>query len=66
MAKTFKDGNLTMKLVGEDKKALRTINFNNLVEDAPEEDILNVRSAIESLVDEPFNKTSVIENYEID
>ena len=66
MAKTFKSGKLSMKLVGEDKKAVRTMNFNNLINDAPEAEILKVRSAIETLVDEPFNKTSVTENYEID
>ena len=66
MAKTFKSGKLTMKLVGEDKKAVRTMNFNNMMNDAPEEEILKVRSAIETLVDEPFNKTNVTENYEID
>lgn len=66
MAKTFKSGRLSMRLVGEDKKAIRTMNFNNLINDAPEAEILKVRGALETLVDEPFNKTSVTENYEID
>lgn len=65
MAKTFMSSKLTMKVM-EDKKAKNSLTLNNVTEDADVAAIESVRSSLETLIDEPFNATTVVQTYDID
>lgn len=66
MAKEFKEGKLQFKTVTEENKTKRNLVLGGVKQSATSEDITGVRDALATLVDEPFNSTTLVETYSID
>ncbi|MBK0347838.1 hypothetical protein JDW15_04165 [Aerococcaceae bacterium zg-ZJ1578] len=65
MAKKFKESKVTMKQEKEEGKGA-SFSLKHVTESADAESIVEVREAVETLMDEPFTQTTMTQIYTID
>ena len=64
MSKNFTKADVKFKSVYGDKQA-HTINMGNVIENADEADIKEVRDALDTLVEHPITETKLTQTYTI-